>query len=64
MDFVGGMKNDATEPRQETKPGSENIRERLQTLAQKTAALNESIAHVEKNLKGASGEPSSAALSD
>jgi septal ring factor EnvC (AmiA/AmiB activator) len=59
IDFVGGMNNNPTEARQEKESGSENIQQRLQTLAQKTAALNETLARVEKNLKEARSEASS-----
>ncbi|MEY2576603.1 MAG: hypothetical protein QOF80_2090 [Verrucomicrobiota bacterium] len=65
MDFVYGMANkDNTESRQDTEPGSETIRGRLQGLAQKTAALNETLARVEKNLSEASGEANSSGRSD
>ena len=58
------MDNNLIEPIQGTEPGAKNIRERLQRLAQQTAALNECIARVEKNLQGASEEASSSGLRD
>jgi hypothetical protein len=45
-----------TEPKPEGEGNGDNIRTRLRNLAEKAAALNESLASVEENLKEASGE--------
>ena len=52
-----GMDNqNEMEPQHEREGAGDHIRTRLRNLAEKAAALNESLASVEENLKKASGE--------
>ena len=64
MAFVSGMANEENTDPGETDPGSDNLRERLSALVEKTARLNESLDRVKKNLKEASGNASSSGQRD
>jgi chaperonin cofactor prefoldin len=65
MGFVDCMttENDS-ESTQETERGSDNLRERVRTLVEKTSGLNESLDRVRENLREASGHASSSGQDD